>query len=737
MRTAHRLAVLAALSAVAWCMSGALAQPESLQFLEPRPGEERQALSFAEGEENRELDVTVLNASSYTGPLAARLIVDGTETALDTGVSEMAPHGVAAFTLAIPRDVLSEEQEGTDGTLIVEGTREDAPLPATLAVTLSSAPAVAEPDWTTVTAEPAKVNMLVTNYVPSLMDTTWARRIMGALGVILLALVFRGRRIVTALFPAGDTCARSRELSVCASAGGVAAPGRWASWNALAIAPGLIAASLILASVAHHYDEVDTRRGDEQEVRLYGIGQQDAATAIQRAEPGALLAESHGESATAELTVPERVETPEAGFAQGDVTLTSVSGPGEFAGDLLLAPSVDNAATVSVRALVRDWWYWPLLAALLGTWIGWIINSVYERRRSRELMRSTLCQTVEQYLDARAALDASVPFHDLFEPSAPVAGAANRSLSCRYHALRERVNDVHTKEGMESLAREIVDLQNMVGSWPALCRAGAALQRLHDRAEGELEALDASIAPLQPLLATSKMLLIPGLVAPGQKPDEPPAGGWPPALKSAVDIEQRTAEIGAMSSMMITLLRALQLTAMATAAFEPIRKGNEKLDPQELLRARVVTATDEGSLAALLGLVAENFEAILDASDETVSEAMERMPADESLKGFLDVVPLPMLPVERISTMSAAQMIDRIRGTDMLVSGAAILLAAVAFLLTKYSSDAAFGRWPQYLGIITTAAAATTILESVVLPWARSYTLKGGESAPSESAKAA
>lgn len=901
------VAVVTALSI--WSASAQV--EEKLEFVESA-GEGAATVSIKSEETTGSLVIAVRNASSYAGELTIDFIPNSVPESEppDTDPSQITltlidslnatPNGVSSTVVEF---AWGDAEPGTlAGTLVVSGAGANPPLAATLPVVISKAPDVEPANWAEVNADPETTTMVVTNRVPSMIDSMSERWILGLSGAALLVLVaFRkplGHIVKLDETDFGSGLPGCKHPHDADASSGLSAPGGTFSkllGHSFVYVPLLVGVSLIAAAFVPD-DATFRRTGDKEEVRLYDINQPavDQLSADPRSD--AVLHDTHGEQATVVLNQ----STAGASFREGSpfytasVRLDDASGPGSFAGSIRTQPDDPKSALVKVSLIVRDWWYWPLLAALFGTWIGWLITNGYDQRRSREMIRKTLRETEESYLAAKQSIDSDSCFGKLLECQSKPSRSEEQALVHRLAQIKARINTATNKESLDAAATSAVEMQHIVALWPELCRVGSNLATLRDSVTDALEGVDTRVVALQPLLATCDRLLDAYDRPPGSTPGGEPPDAAPLVLATAADIEQRVSEISSVSDALLAMLRAIQLTQVADIYFRQFATNKPELDPKLLLIARLTSAVDLGSANALATSVLDNFDAIMDETgeenqllgalsrylsgrivttdqailafftnrmspddprlpvlqryslstphlfalqdlrtsdlltveqrrlieqllthrmtDATSSEiaalieagkewlqdhhrlalasfngdwqqmnddrqvleniiapppsppgttaapgssvetylrpettSSERAPVFETILGEIgslspslgSALPKLLLPGKSPQLLSSAQMVSRIRTTDMLISGATIMLGAIIWLLKDYGENAAFGRPAQYLGVIATTTAISTILGNAILPWARSYALKSPSAASAQSTDAA
>lgn len=553
------------------------------------------------GAATRSLSVVVENQSDFEGSLEASFVPEqAIKLSTNSGDGQIKPYGVAQFEITLTLEKL-EEKRRFDGTLVVTASQttlsSSSPLAATIPLTLEVQSD--SPDWTTAKAEPVEVQLLVTHGWPALIDSQRSADVALGLGLGLAFLwliwytfqrfsewfrqnerdsrwpwIMAGIAIAVLLFilgkywnepgrPFGAFWTIVTTLLAVGTAYQMWSPDRgsttkrkpltsrlvpWTHW----LAPTAAGLSLIVAvtsqSDADHFVWISQLKGQTQQVRLYGVEPDQLATSAAGNNFTTLVSSSSGETAYASLVAPDSpIPCPTPPSSQNAVsdctsakmTLEGPSGVGSFEGSLKIQPTVEDALALPLTAVVRDWWIWPLLAVLLGGWIGWLINNKYDQHRSKKLVKTQLTSIQDHYTDAGQEVRSMSPlpsFRHLFacpnlqekianckedllsspdsagpnytprnECCAEViksfvdASASNpdhikaekdeqrrqeacinltnpNCLQTKLAALSSELKAAATKEELDKVANKTIDLQNMVAAWPELCRVATDLR---------------------------------------------------------------------------------------------------------------------------------------------------------------------------------------------------------------------------------------------------------------------
>lgn len=402
------------------------------------------------------------------------------------------------------------------------------------------------------------------------------------------------------------------------------------------------------------------------------------------------------------------------------LTAKDIPGPGKYSGDVTIDPMAEQPQTIAVTVHAQDALIWPLLVVLLGALVGGLLTRRYDIWRGAKLIRASIVEAVQPYLDERPRRDRLRPdrFYldgKLAREGGALAGVEKQFPKRRSWQRRAPEEEVPKLYWESYGVRRDERLAEVAAAARALTDRFARWQRVntaYKELDKKLERLDTSL----PIRDDGERILD---LAQGEPADEEEAERRIAAMEThaqIADIYRRAEE---------RFDRAREKLGDRWAA------DRESVDPAKIyaLAPRLASRTPEQTASLRLDLLRafrllanpENIPKDKPAQSATRNLRAAFADADFAIEPFAFDVPagtfLARVFAPRLE--SPEEMRRTVREWDWVVFFAVSVLTACAYLLPLYVGKD-YGALTDYLGAFVAGATVPTVITWALLPLARS-----------------
>lgn len=454
--------------------------------------------------------------------------------------------------------------------------------------------------------------------------------------------------------------------------------------------------------------------------REIGVTPEDSAQALPKEDFATrYLAFSSWGNATVTVGRPHKVGKKD----RTKIAVTGVSGVGTATTIVDLGGAAKPSQELEVVVQVGDAIWFPLIVIILGAFLGRLIPGAWDIWRQGELTSNQLWEAIRKYKEQRGLADPP--------PGPPDESPLDEGPADHLEPLDEKL------PGLEATARKL----GFVLSSSTLAEEADAAKAAVDQLEG-WSAVHKALRALAKEVDEAKLDLA-AINGVAKRP-----------LLDSEDLLERTFEVTADLARSERWAKAISLQAEALGLYAAIQAAAEipgepddpdwQQLPVEALRVYVAAGPAMTRSAKKGELMVETLRQIRGwQPDRPQAGAFGLLPLDaEQLAAITGAAASPGEPATSLFDLlrpqggrSKAEVMERVRRGDWIVFTFALVLSALVYLPTVYSSGP-FGTVLQYLTAFA-AGAGTQVVVNVALPITRSMKPGSGEEAGGGTAAAA
>jgi hypothetical protein len=412
--------------------------------------------------------------------------------------------------------------------------------------------------------------------------------------------------------------------------------------------------------------------------------------------------------------------------------VTRVDRHGSYDGKLVLDPDAEKPRSLAVAVEARDFLLWPLVAVLVGAWIGARFLKRHESNRNRDLVKGMIQDSVNPYVDARKGPNGKAQRpnrfyldHLLPEEGSPLYPKGKGCKNCEELATVPRLyckaGELDDNSSLADLLPEVADVTGRFDRW--------------SKVEEAISLLNRATAPLtgpqnDPMREDAVAITVRGDLDP--------------------DDDKKASE----------LVLLLNDEAAAAAAYRQARDLYDaqpqewkdrhlNVDPDKDLDQFEPAATRTAANAEKVALLLLYKVAALKEPDSIPEDPRpdEQEEHQERLRRILGAgqamraltveaeevfAAAQRTPIDSVDTRTPQQIRADVRRADWTVFWLTAVLTSLVYLAGKYSAD--WGSWEDYLFAVAAGAVAPSVITWSLIPYSRSYRPKAA-AAPAPAAE--